>query len=361
MTAQVKSYALASIFALAAGTWFMSPSSTQACTRDNCKSPVRLLSPGATIPGDLLYFEVLVDDPGVLSLHTKDGEAIAASVRMIGDRRVFAPTTTVPAGTTVVLKYQCTANPTGAPASQSWEYTAGPAIGVPKLKQPELTFVDQTTSGEWVSANLRYLEPVPESASHLMYTEITVDGMELSRLSPGNVPGVLMFAVSVNCVGTRPGTDDCGTLSSVLPGPHEVSVRTTVVGVEKQPDVTTLSIELDCPAATDRADAGKQPTDVGVLLADGGTPPTDLGALDADSGSPSTDAGALIADGVLRTDVAAVRADGGAVATEGPHASGGDGCAVRAPGASSGLSWTALLAGVALVLRIRQDRRKNRA
>jgi len=334
-------HALASILALTAGALSMSPSSAKACSMAACPTPVRLVSSSHAIPGDLLYFEVLVDDPGPLALHTKAGVAIDASVRTIGDRRVFAPTATVSAGTTVVLEYMaCGRDPT--PEPHSVEYKTGPAAGVPKLTQPKLTIDKATNTAEDTSVDLRYLLPAPESASHLTYTEVTVDGKRFSDDWHDDA-GALLLNVPASCNSGYPSKDTCNVPTEVLPGKHEVSFRTTVVGAEKQPAAAKLSIELTCPPGTNRVDAGASIPRLGA------------GAFFVDAGAHTTDPGTPTADaGVLETQVAAA-AEGQAGAVD-PSGADGDGCAVGAAGPNSGLNWAVVVSLLAVVLRTRSRR-----
>lgn len=61
------------------------------CSRRCSDAPVRLFPAVAEVPGNLIYFKVLVADPGRLQLVTVGGQSVPANVRRIGDDRVFAP------------------------------------------------------------------------------------------------------------------------------------------------------------------------------------------------------------------------------------------------------------------------------
>src|SRR6187399_1877938 len=76
-------------------------SPAEACSIPICTTPVRLPT-GGRMAGDHFYFKVIDVDPGVLSLRTAEGEPIAASIRTIGNDRVFAPEQPLAAGTSVV-------------------------------------------------------------------------------------------------------------------------------------------------------------------------------------------------------------------------------------------------------------------
>ena len=65
--------------------------------------------------GNLVYFQVLAEDPGPLALRTAAGDAIAASIRTLGSDRVFAPEAPLPENTSLVLEYRESCD--GVPAS----------------------------------------------------------------------------------------------------------------------------------------------------------------------------------------------------------------------------------------------------
>ncbi len=82
-----------------------------------CEPPVRLFRfPESPVPGNLIHFKVLVEEPGELTLRTRDGTIIPAGIRTIGDDEVFAPLADVAAGLDLELEYTLKC-PSSAPVS----------------------------------------------------------------------------------------------------------------------------------------------------------------------------------------------------------------------------------------------------
>jgi hypothetical protein len=209
--------------------------------------------------GDHFYFKVVDADPGVLSLRTAEGEPIAASIRSIGNDRVFAPEQPIAAGTSVVIEYQTECALEGVP--QSYEVLVDPPGSI-ELGPAELQLLEQGTaypgvpSDEASFVRVRHLSgDINGVATPLMTHTFLVDGLP-ARL--GEINGQQVVEVSAPChpSSTETRTDQCGVVYAVAPGVHTVEARTTIVGEVTQPAPVRLKVELRCPddsakAATD--------------------------------------------------------------------------------------------------------------
>jgi hypothetical protein len=232
-----------------------------ACSQP-CPVPIQLPR-GTQLPGNLIYFKVLVDDPGELALHTAAGEPIAASIRTIGNDRIFAPEAPVAEGTELVLEYesQCPLPP-ASPSSFSFLVSAP---GAPELRPAALEIAERGTShpigeGETSFVRLAYYGPDVSGISYPIITDrFTVDGLP-ARLRL--VDSQELIEVPVQC---QPGArdlqlDTCGTVVRVAPGVHTVQAQSTILGQLTQPDPVSLQVEVTCPdAAVSSPDPGVPP------------------------------------------------------------------------------------------------------
>lgn len=220
----------------------------EACSPPFCTSPVRLPT-GARMAGDHFYFQLLVPDPGVLSLHTTEGEPIAASIRSIGNDRVFAPEQPIAAGTSVVLELANECSLEGVP--QSYEILAEPHGSI-ELDPAQLQVLEQGTAYSGVPGDEASFVRVRHSsgdlngvATPLMTHTFTVDGVPAQL---GEVNGQQVVEVSARChpAYTENQIDTCGVVYSVAPGVHTVEARTTIVGEVTQPEPVRLKVEVRC-------------------------------------------------------------------------------------------------------------------
>ena len=220
-----------------------------ACSPPFCPPPLRF-PPTAWMPGNLVYFKLLDDTQVELSLRTAAGEPIAASIRTIGNDRVFAPEEPIPAGTQAVLDYSF---PCGAEARQhSFEFLADLHASI-ELQPAELQIVEQgiaypgVPNDEASFVRLRHLSgDLNGAASALMTHTFTVDGMP-ARLGEVNSQQVVEVSASCNPSFAENQQDTCGTLYSVTPGVHTVEARTSIVGELIQPAPVHLAVEVRCP------------------------------------------------------------------------------------------------------------------
>ncbi len=298
----------------------------EACSPPFCPAPVRVPA-GGRLPGNLFYFKVLVEAPGALSLHTAEGEPIAASIRTIGNDRVFAPEQPIAAGTSVVLEYATECALEGVP--QSAELLADPPSSI-ELGPAELAVLERGTASPGLADEASFVRvrhfsgDANGTATPLMDHTYTVDGLPASL---GEVNGQQVVQVSARCrpSDTRSQQDTCGVVYSVAPGLHTVEARTTIVGAVTQPEPVRLAVEVRCPGDSTQA----APEDPVVMLGD-----------DMDDSVSDPDLRAATLD-TVNPEVAPVDARGAQPEVALAPSSGGGGCslALRPPrGASSTLA-----------------------
>lgn len=255
-----------------------------ACAGPECLPPVRL--PGLTsMPGNLVYFQVSSDDPGVLALRTAAGDPIAANTRMLGGDRVFAPDAPIPANTDVVLEYRehCYDGPASESSTFSFHTTEAAEI---ELRPALLTLEEQGTlfQGDQVAAafiRLRHQGPVANAALlPLLSSQVWVDG-DFEHVQPSELELLMRCGSSQLDLGF----DTCGESPLVvLPGKHTIEVRSHLVGQATQPEPARLDVELHCPASTVPPENG----DAGAVDAGTGTAQDGSGAReDAGTGVPA--------------------------------------------------------------------------
>jgi hypothetical protein len=308
----------------------------RACSISSCNPPIRLFgAEGMYVPGDLVYFKVLVDDPGTLLLRTANGEPIEASIRIIGNDRVFAPTDAIAPETDVVLEYTMAC---AEPVESSYAFiTTEPAASQPPSEGLLMLFehgVNLEHNGQSVFQRIRYFPPGNPSASYLATHELTIDGVTVSLfVKHPSDDGAIVFDVATSCVPEleSPGEDSCGDLISTLAGDHEVVAQTTIVGIEQQPEPFELHVTTSCAGADFEqfSEGERESPDAST----GAAPVRQRDAGDDDRETEASDA----------------------------RASGGSGCAVAAPGSAPGTAQHALVLVAAMLQLRRRLRRSARA
>ena len=309
-----------------------------ACSGPECTAPVRLPAL-AWLPGNLVNFQVLAQDPGVLTLRTAAGEPIAASIRTLGADRVFAPEAAIPADTDVVLEYRasCFDGPASATSTFSFVTMAAAAI---ELRPAQLTLEEKGflyAGGEVAAAfvRLRHEGPVANSqALALSSSQAWVDADDHQQLQGAQVE------IVAPCGSTAAlDIDTCNPPLWVDPGAHSVEVRTHLVGQATQPEPARLEVDLRCPASTPAAVAGNDAgaSDVGQA----GSPGSGDAREDGGSGPPG-----------------AQEPQGGDVTALPPPASSrkAAGCSLGHPETSGG---TQLLASLSMALAALGARRRR--
>lgn len=278
-----KSHWLLALLAAVATLEAAAPAS--ACSRA-CAPPVQLPR-GGGMSGNMVYFKLLTDNPGELKLHTKAGEVIAASIRTIGNDRVFAPDEAIAGNTDLVLEYT---SDCGVPSSFEFVATAPGSI---ELRPAELVIQEQGLSepglpGELSFVRLRYYSPDANGQAYsLMSDRFTVDGKPPVTVL---VNGAELIQLATRCyspVTKETLSDTCGFVRELPPGRHTVVATTTVVGQLTQPEPATLEIDLRCP--------GDDAESANVRETDPGTPIEGLpGTTETSAATPEGGAGCTI-------------------------------------------------------------------
>jgi MYXO-CTERM domain-containing protein len=245
----------------------------RACSFDTCPSPVRLVSTRADIPANLIFFKVLVEDPGPLELRMADGTLVPASIRMIGPDRVYAPDAPPAPGQPLTLQFRAVCHsaipgrPAPPPESRTFEFRVGPAREV-ALRAPSLKIVETAVSHRGVSAEqsviVRFRYDSPDrtgNMEHLTDTLFTIDGMGFGS--------GLDTVVRSYCGQHRSVPDSCGHFSDVPGRPYMLQARTRIVG--EREFVDEVPIDTSCAQIAALPDAqAEQPLSGGCGVGGGG-------------------------------------------------------------------------------------------
>lgn len=228
-----------------------------ACSKFCQDAPIRLFPQLAEIPGNLVYFKVLADDPGPLALTTAKGERLSASVRRIAGDRVFAPDQPVPAGVELVVHYQqrCL----GKILEQTQAFKTGSPVE-PMLRPAESQIVEEGTRYPGDTRNesrfyrIRYYSPDAASGiTHLLETVATVDGKVLDLTE--TYPQQPLVFIEARCAGETAaewGVDSCGGLRFVPPGERTLVITSHVIGSHASVNPVTTRLSFDCGASRPR-------------------------------------------------------------------------------------------------------------
>jgi hypothetical protein len=315
---------------------------SSACSQPLCPSSVRL-APTPYLPGNLVYFQIVGEDPPAIALRTAEGEPIAASIRTIGNDRVFAPEQPIAEGTQLVLEYsiECI----GEAPPQAYEFmTTAPAeieLMPARLEVEEKGVKQPGRDGETSFVRVRHWPgDANGAASSLMNHAYTVDGVPVWHRQ---LDGVDLIEVPVAC---RPQVSDtlsdtCGRLYATPPGTHTVEVSTHVVGATTQPEPVRLVVEVQCPdeeAADSSDDDPPQATILDQEMARR-SEPTEETALPAGLSVGDVESGDDVVPDPAATPVAA---------------SNGGGCALGGSGAPAGGGGLLLLVAASMLARARR-------
>lgn len=251
----------------------------------------------SSIAGNLVSFEVTLDDPETLSLATAGGELIPTQIVSRAGDRLFEPVVPLAAGTNLVLTYTvCPGN--GASTLGRYEFTTAEPSAI-ELRPAELAVVERGVvypeRGDRAMSfvRLRYTPPDARgNAGHLFEHRASVDGQ---ATFVSNIDGGLGVEVYTVCNQyTRDFTAGmCGGLYSVPPGEHVVEVQSNFLGEAADPEPVRLTIETRCPgdmalggeSDLSAPDDGSDGEEVGV---GGVNPNADLAAL-GDGRAPDID------------------------------------------------------------------------
>jgi hypothetical protein len=202
------------------------------------------------MPGNLVYFKVLDADPGLLALRTAAGEPIAASIRTIGNDRVFAPDQPIAATTELVLEYSSACGLERQ--AQTFEFMADQPEEI-DLAPAQLEVVEQGLAYPGVAGSEASFVRIRHhtgdqngAASALMTHTFRVDGLPARMIE---INSQHLVELSAKCAPADRETlvDTCGTVYSVTPGRHTVEARTTIVGQLTQPEPVRLEVDVVCP------------------------------------------------------------------------------------------------------------------
>jgi hypothetical protein len=278
-------------------------SSAWACPAACIGSPLRTFGNGVSVPGNLVYFKVLADDPGELSLKSVDGKEIPANVRTIGQDRVYAPIDPIPADTLVVLTYPSSTCESDAPKATYVFQTRAPLDM--QLQDGSLTATEYgLISGLTEFATNMNVGPIAfqrliyrplgaaGAAPHLIDIDVRVDGQRISPSFPASWDSPI--EVHAVCTASDPIPQPVGTCHETIfgPGRHSVTAQPHIVG-QLDPPPTELDIDFDLACGVCRADPMP-------------TARTDASMLDA--GSPASSVEHTQDDPAERTDASTLDA-----------------------------------------------------
>jgi hypothetical protein len=226
------------------------------------------------VPGNLVYFKVLVNDPGELSLKTADGKEIPASIRMVGQDRVYAPIEPIPADTVVVLTYPSNTCGWGQASKLTYLFQTRQASNL-QLQAAQLTVSEYglvsagptefaTDVGPIAFQHLAYGSlDAAGATTHLIDIDVSVDGEQRSPFSSMSWDSLIKLRAV--CTKSAPTPQPIGLCHDTVfgPGHHSVTAQPHIVG-QPDPPATQLDVDFDlacglCQAATSpalRSDAG---------------------------------------------------------------------------------------------------------
>lgn len=246
-----KPRALLVVISTAVACAFFTPRSARACSPVvECRQPVRTFGDKTFIPGNLIYFKVLVDEPGPLTLRKADGSVVPSSIRTIGTDRVFAPNESVAPDETLTLEYtaECPDPDVLKPKTLRYTFKTRPS-GTPEMGPIGLAIQERGVanpdekSGGAPFVRVRNWGPDRNGdLYHLIDTYARVEGG--GSLSPR----FGLYEMASSCAHKEPQRDGCGHVYEYPPGTHRVVVTTTVIGAEQQPAPAMLDVTISCDA-----------------------------------------------------------------------------------------------------------------
>jgi hypothetical protein len=248
----------------AAVALFADVEAARACLTAACGSPVRLAGM-EFVPGNLVYFEITAENPAAMTLRTAAGEPIPASIRTIGNDRVFAPDAPIPPETDVVLEYveSCHSSSTQPPGRGEFAFRTFEHL--PITFQPARLFVQEygvaaPGQGPGQHAFVRVkLQPMADyAAEHLMRHQLSIDGHPSTAWPLFG--STWQVSVDSYCLERMPPGiffDSCGGVSHVPLGRHTLVLTSQIIGHDVPLEPLTLEVETRCPTA----DADAPPAD----------------------------------------------------------------------------------------------------
>ncbi len=233
----------------------LTPAPAHACSQiATCQSPLRVFPTTANIPGNLVFFRVLTQQPFTATLRAINGTPIPADVRMIGGDRVFAPLADLPAGLDVQLQYDEVC-PSGVPAptpglpqpnrQRTFTFRTGPAADL-EPSTPSLSYAGRDIEGDFATTLVEVSAPKAATA-HLTDILVTVGGDKGGTAQAMHVSDEGMIALPISC--SEPNlvaSNSCTGITRFGAADYIVEARFSVVGAGEQPGSTKLPVTLAC-------------------------------------------------------------------------------------------------------------------
>ena len=212
-------------------------------------------TPGAELPGNLLFFRVTTTDPSVqLALVDREsGEEIPSHAVNLGGQRVFKPIATVAPGTQLSLigsREGVTLFQRDFSAIEHSEISLGPAT---------LRVVDQGDD-----AVLVHYEPgeATPGIAHLLSIHFSVDNKPFYREYINDDPNTFLIRADCDEYTT---TDSCGrSLDGVSEGSHLLEAQAHILGLDEEPEAVRVHFNVACPQG---CSAGPRSPEAGAWLA----------------------------------------------------------------------------------------------
>lgn len=229
----------------------LTPAPARACvTVPTCQSPLRIFPTTENIPGNLVFFRVLTQQPFSATLRALDGTPIPAEVRQIGGDPVFAPLADLPAGLDVQLLYEdvCPAGVSASlppPLHRSFTFRTGPVAEL-TTSAPSLSYAGRDIEGDLATTFVGVSAPSAATA-HLTDIVATVSNQGGGEVQAMPVSNDGMIALPISC--SEPdlvAVNSCTGITQFGAADYMVAARFSVVGVSEQPTSAKLPVTLAC-------------------------------------------------------------------------------------------------------------------
>lgn len=235
-------------------TLVLTPAQATACvTVPTCQSPLRVFPVTENIPGNLVFFRVLIK-PFNASLRAIDGTPIPADVRIVGRDHVFAPLADLPAGLDVQLVYddvcppgaQVTVPGLPRPSTQhTFTFRTGPA-GELETSVPSLSYAGRSIEGD-IATTLVEVSAQNAATTHLTDIVATVSSERAGEIQTMPVSPEGMIALPISCAHPHLiAVNSCVGITQFGAADYMVAARFTVVGAGEQPASAQLPVTLAC-------------------------------------------------------------------------------------------------------------------
>jgi hypothetical protein len=224
-----------------------------------CPGPLRLFE-RTDVPGNLVYFEVFdgfFDEASLpFTLHTAAGEPIAASVRQIDGRTVFAPDQPIADGTDVVLEYGFGCSGDAQPFERrtfAFSIAEAPVVAPPR---PRVTlarrgFLEEGSACDTAFVELRVEDETGwEWLADLTTISASVDGVGVGSGNALDFKSIELRSLCGPGAPNRYSHNSCGGSESIPVGVHTLTLTTTILG-QPDPAPVELDFEIQCEPGCD--------------------------------------------------------------------------------------------------------------